>query len=147
MMKISKPLCLVLNRRFKTVLDLKTAGVLLFEKARFIKLTEQHRSKDPEHTALLQKMSSEGRLHPMHLKLYKDLSEGGCRWRVCVCNNGCNWKCRETRVECIASQALGVAAQYNRLCGGPGSINSTHGKVDQKINHIEEIAMQERLLL
>ena len=55
-------------------LDLKTAGVLLFEKAKFIKLTEQHRSKDPEHTALLKKMSSEGRLHPMHLKLYKDLS-------------------------------------------------------------------------
>jgi len=55
-------------------LDLKTAGVLLFETVKYIKLTEQHRSKDPEHTALLKKMSSDGRLHPRHLKLYKDLS-------------------------------------------------------------------------
>ena len=59
----------------KKGVDLKTAGVLIFERAEFIKLTEQHRSKDPEHTALLQKMSSEGRLHPRHLKLYKNLSE------------------------------------------------------------------------
>ena len=59
----------------KKCVDLKTAGVLLFQRVKHIKLTEQHRSKDPEHTALLQKMSSQGRLHPRHLKLYKDLSE------------------------------------------------------------------------
>ena len=59
----------------KKGVDLKTAGVLIFERAKFIKLTEQHRSKDPEHTALLQKMSIDGRLHPRHLKMYKNLSE------------------------------------------------------------------------
>ena len=59
----------------KKCFDLKTAGVLLFQRVKHIKLTEQHRSKDPEHTALLQKMSSQGSLHPRHLKLYKDLSE------------------------------------------------------------------------
>jgi len=59
----------------KKCFDLKTAGVLLFQRVKHIKLTEQHRSKDPKHTALLQKMSSDGSLHPRHLKLYKDLSE------------------------------------------------------------------------
>merc|ERR1719183_1042721 len=54
--------------------SLKRSGIELFERVKYIKLTEQHRSKDPEHTALLEKMSTDGSLHPIHLKLYKDLS-------------------------------------------------------------------------
>jgi len=56
-------------------INLKKAGVLLFERAKYIKLTEQHRSKDPDHTALLKKMSIDGSLHPRHLKKYKSLSK------------------------------------------------------------------------
>jgi len=54
--------------------SLKRSGIQLFERVKYIKLTEQHRSKDPEHTALLEKMSTDGSLHPIHLKLYNDLS-------------------------------------------------------------------------
>ena len=56
-------------------INLRKAGLLLFERVKYIKLTEQHRSKDPVHTALLQKMSIDGRLHPRHLEKYKSLSK------------------------------------------------------------------------
>jgi len=58
-----------------TGLDIKAAGVLLFERAKFIKLTQQHRSKDPKHTALLERISRDEKIHYRALVDYKSLSE------------------------------------------------------------------------
>ena len=59
-----------------TVIDIASAGILLFERVRYIKLTAQHRSKDPQHTAFLNDISSSGRISTQRLKNYKVLSEG-----------------------------------------------------------------------
>ena len=58
-----------------TGLDIKAAGVLLFERAKYIKLTQQHRSKDPKHTALLERISRDEKIHYRALVDYKSLSE------------------------------------------------------------------------
>jgi hypothetical protein len=55
--------------------DIKAAGILLFERAKYIKLTHQHRSKDPEHTALLERVSRRGKFDKRDLDNYKALSE------------------------------------------------------------------------
>ena len=55
-------------------IDIATAGILLFERVRYIKLTAQHRSKDPQHTAFLNDISSSGRINTQRLKRYKALS-------------------------------------------------------------------------
>ena len=56
-------------------LDIKTTGIMLFGQVRYIKLTTQHRSKDPEHTSLLTRMSSDGTFHSRRLSSYKSLSQ------------------------------------------------------------------------
>jgi hypothetical protein len=63
-------------------IDITTAGVLLFERVRYIKLTAQHRSKDPQHTSFLNDISKRGRINTQRLKRYKaltpsDMSLGG----------------------------------------------------------------------
>jgi len=63
------------GRQLGTCLDIKAAGILLFERAKYIKLTQQHRSKDPKHTAFLDEISSSGRINTQRLKNYKSLSE------------------------------------------------------------------------
>ena len=55
-------------------IDITAAGVLLFERVRYIRLTAQHRSKDPRHTAFLNEISSSGRINTQRLKDYKLLS-------------------------------------------------------------------------
>ena len=55
--------------------NVKAAGILLFERAKYIKLTQQHRSKDPEHTALLERVSRCGKFHKRDLDNYEALSE------------------------------------------------------------------------
>jgi len=63
------------GRGVATSLDIKAAGILLFERAKYIKLTQQHRSKDPEHTALLERVSRRRKFHKRDLDSYKELSE------------------------------------------------------------------------
>ena len=63
------------GRGVATSLDIKAAGILLFERAKYIKLTQQHRSKDPEHTALLERVSRCRKFHKRDLDSYKELSE------------------------------------------------------------------------
>ncbi len=48
-----------------------TEGVELFKKAGYIKVTVQNRSKDKEHTKLLNKMSAGKRISPNDLKMYQ----------------------------------------------------------------------------
>ena len=50
-------------------------GIRLFLKASYVKLTQQHRSKDPKHSELLCKMSESGCISVEMLKNYKMLSE------------------------------------------------------------------------
>jgi len=63
------------GRGVATSLDIKAAGILLFERAKYIKLTQQHRSKDPEHTALLERVSRCRKFHKRDLDNYEALSE------------------------------------------------------------------------
>lgn len=55
-------------------LGARQIGGYLFSKFLYIKLTQQHRSGDPEHTAVLYKMSDTGRVSVGDLKAYKKLS-------------------------------------------------------------------------
>ena len=88
------------------------AGMKLFKDAVYIKLTQQHRSKDPEHTALLNKMSTTGSISVKDLKQYKLLSEedmtdeAGFRFATIIVTGN-----RE-RLELNASQAQKWAGHY-----------------------------------
>ena len=55
-------------------LSLAKMGGYLFTKFRYIKLTSQHRSGDPKHTAVIDKMSDTGKISIGDLKTYKKLS-------------------------------------------------------------------------
>jgi len=49
-------------------------GGYLFSRFRYIELTHQHRSDDPQHTSVLNKMSDSGSISVSDLRVYKELS-------------------------------------------------------------------------
>ena len=50
-------------------------GIELFKSTTFIRLTQQHRAEDADHTQLLNKMSDGERITPTDLESYKTLSK------------------------------------------------------------------------
>jgi len=64
-----------LTRDKATQLGPTQMGGFLFSKFRCVELTSQHRSEDPKHTAVLNKMSNTGCITVNDLKTYKKLSD------------------------------------------------------------------------
>jgi hypothetical protein len=88
-------------------------GVHLFKEFQYVKLTEQHRSEDPEHTSLLKKMGKAGRVTVDDLKQYKELSlddmlsNDDFRFATIIVTGNCE------RLDLNASQAQRWASDHN----------------------------------